>query len=52
MSVPGCLLDDDEVFCEVCGLKPRAYGQLCWACKADNADVYCDAAYQDSVEGR
>ena len=52
MSLPDCLLDEEDEFCEGCGMPFNDVGTLCQDCRADICDIYSDAAYQDSIEGR
>lgn len=52
MSLPEWLFDDEEGTCEQCGNLLMIPGRLCGECKKDNIDLYADAAYQDSIEGK
>ena len=40
MSLLDCLIDTGELFCESCGVEFRAYGRLCWDCRADLIELH------------
>lgn len=51
MSLPNELLEDPSEVCP-CGNVARIGKRTCYACDADNEDLYSDAAIQDAKEGK
>lgn len=42
MSLPDYLLDEEDEFCEGCGMPFNDTGTLCMDCRHDNEDLYAD----------
>ena len=42
MSLPDYLLDEEDEFCEGCGMPFNDPGTLCMDCRNDNEDLYAD----------
>lgn len=51
MSLPDYLLDDEDDFCDGCGMPFNDTGTLCMDCRADTCDMYADEKIQDRLEG-
>ena len=52
MSLPDYQLDEEEDFCNGCGMPFNDDGNLCMDCRADMCDMYADEKIQDRLEGR
>ncbi len=52
MSVVDHELDEEDEFCEGCGMPFNDGRALCQDCRMDTCDMYADEALQDRLEGR